>query len=499
LKKQQWRGRTFGPVMALCLALAACSSTAIHKQSALRIEQLQTKQAVAELQVDADKELAAAVKGDKSLQRIQKDALSNALTPPRTVTLSDLMTAAMQHSSAIAAAAQGIDRSTVDHVNAVFGLLPQLSASYQADRLNEKVISTDNIVFEQGRANYPYLTTGVTLQQPLFDLSRLYGFQSAQNAKSKAEADYLAAIVDVSHQVFENYLTAVQSETRKRSLKEQGAFINRQVVGENSLQESGLGDEARLASMRSNHADLAADEALEAANYVEALSNLTHLTGLKIARVAPLTFPQKMLGIERSVDLEKAITDSLRESPTMISSRLKIAIAQKRKRQAWAEDYAPVLNGYVTFSDEDRDASRFGGGSHTQDVTFGVKLTVPLFNPRGAGYSGLAADMDVGAATIDYYSTSRQLEAKLRATYGRMGELTAALTALEAAVTQATSAYEAERAKLKNGQTVDLAVASRQLNLSKAIEKRAFYRMEYLRSWGELQFLMGKSLFREKF
>lgn len=484
--------------LLLSAGLAACNSMSIEMASEERLEKIRETGVSASLQESIERKSQAALNADPVLRKIRNNNEEKVTSAAQTATLGELLANTLNRNSRIAAAAKNLDRASAERMNAVLGYAPQVSASYTFERLNEKVISSDNAVYQLGEATYPVLTAGLTLEQPLFDLSRIYAIDYANTQGQKAEIDYLAAIAEASHEVFETYLTATQSKARMASLQVRQAYLERQISGERSLQVNGLGDEVSIASLRGNRADVAAEEALEAATYAEALSTLSRLSGMTIRDVKPIVFPRGLLGMETTVDIDQAVEEALRRNPMMLSSALQVTSARKRRQQALAKDFAPVVNGYFTYENEDRAASRFGGGSHTRDATIGVKVSVPIFNAGGNGYASATTAQEAHAAAIDHYGLARQLETELRSTHQRMIELTRSIQRMDTVVSESRKAFQTERNRLETGESVDLAVATRELSLDKALEKRSFYQAEYLKAWGRLQYLMGKNLLRQE-
>nr|WP_321455778.1 TolC family protein [uncultured Cohaesibacter sp.] len=486
-------------VLLAMLPLAGCMVASYGDASDVKLAKLRAQGVSASVEQSIQQRAEKALSSTAIKRKIKRQAELQNKDAERTLTLEDLLKSTLERNTAIASAANNIDRSSAQHMNSILGYLPQISAAYTYEYLDEKVVSSDNAVYQLGEAKYPVKTGSVTIEQPLWDLSRIYAIRYADTTSRKSEVDYLAAIAEASHKVFGTYLVAVQSKLRMQSLQKRQRFINRQITGQFVLDTNGLGDEGALASLRGNKADLHAEETLEAATFEQALAELARLSGTVVSDVQDIKFPKGFEGIEDGLDLDEAVADALRHNPRMLSSALQVTAAEQRYRQAVASDFSPVLSGYLTFEDENRTASRFGGGSHTQDATLGVKLSVPIFNASGSGYSNAVLVQDAESAAIDHHALARELETQLRATYARMRALTKSLRSLNHVVVQNDRAYRNERNKLNNGQSVDLAVATRELSLNKAIERRNYYQIEYLKSWGQLQYLLGKNLLDPEF
>ncbi len=476
------------------LFLAGCGATTFDDVSDSQLEKIRKRGISASVEASIQEKAQKALTSTEKKRKIAQNAEIKQAEVELPVGLEELLKSTLERNSKIAAAANNIDRASAERMNAILGYLPQVNAVYTYERLDEKVISSDNAVYQLGRANYPVETADFSIEQPLYDLSRIYAIEYAMTTRKKSEVDYLAAIAESSYKVYNNYLVAIQSKSRMKSLQKRQRFIDRQVSGQSVLDTNGMGDEGALASLRGNKADLNAEESLEAATYHEALTDLARLSGLVVSDIKPIKFPSGFIGLEDGVDIEQGIAEAMHHNPRMLSSALQVTASEQRYKQAVMRDYMPVVSSYLTMEDEKRTASRFGGGSHTRDATLGFKVTIPIFNATGAGYVNATMAIDAENAAIDYHALVRELETQLRATYRRMRELSKALRSLREVVAQNLKAYRNERSKLKNGETVDLAVATRELSLNKAVERQNYYQVEYLKTWGQLQYLLGKNL-----
>ncbi|MBK5924766.1 hypothetical protein CCR90_13500 [Rhodovulum sulfidophilum] len=408
--------------------------------------------------------------------------------------LPDLLKTALDRNSKIGRAAQEISLADAQHMNAVFGYLPQVSFTFSRDHLNQRVISSDNKVYEKGQTSYPVRTTVASVTQPIYDMSRIFGIRYARNAQSVAEVDYIGAVRDVTYEVFDNYIVANQARDRARALAARQRLFDRQIGSRDTLTDIGLDDDTESASLRSERDSIAAEEALEMARYAAAVSALAELTGTVVREIKPLRFPNGMLRADRRTGEGDAVARGLEDNPAIMSAALAVVGAGLDRHRALAAETMPVVDAYATLENEHRSGSRFGGGSHSDDLTVGVSLTVPLFNSNGRGYVSREKSVELRAATMEYYARRRAVETEIRSTHSRMAELRRAIFRSSESAQQARKALDAERGRVASGQSVDLVVAARELRLNKATERVSYYQAEYLRSWTRLHYLMGADL-----
>ncbi len=444
-----------------------------------------------------------AAQTDERLQRIlERDNATGALagpyggqeTPDGAIALGSLLVSALERNATIGAAAQDITRADAERLNAIFGYLPQVTFEVDYSQVNQQVVESDNAVFLEGEADFPVLNYNLLVNQPIIDLSRIFGIQYATNARTLAEVNYIAAVRDVSFEVLDAYLVALQAERQAGFLQQRQALISRQVESRVTLEEIGLGDVIAESSLRGERASLAAQQASETAREVDAMGRLAALTGVTVTALAPTRFPAEATGAERRVSPEDAVAQGLENNPAIAAAALRAVGGELDRRQALADDFAPVLSAFAALEYEDREASRFGGGSVTDDATVGVSLRVPLFNSGGSGYAFRPAAEAGRSLVLEYHAARRQLETEITATHARMVALNQAIGAARQAAGEARRALQAERDRVLSGQSVDLSVAGRQLRLNVANGQVDFYELEYLRAWARLQYLMGVDL-----
>ena len=478
---------------ALLFAVSACSN-----QGVLDPERLATLR---------DSGLAAdqAARTDERLSAILgRDNATGALSGPfggqeaadGAIPVGSLLVSALERNATIGAAAQDISRADAERLNAIFGYLPQVTFEFDFSQINQEVVESDNAVFLEGQADFPVINYNLLVNQPIFDLSRIFGIQAATNARSLAEVNYIAAVRDVSFEVLDAYLVALQASRQANFLQQRQALIARQVESRETLEDIGLGDAIAESSLRGERASLAAQQASETAREVEALGRLAVLTGVNVTSLAPTQFPAEATGAERRISPEEAVAQGFENNPAIAAAALRAVGGELDRRQALADDFAPVLSAFAALEFEDREASRFGGGSVTDDTTVGVALRVPLFNAGGAGYAFRPAAEAGRSLVLEYHAARRQLETEITATHARMVALNQAIGASRQAAAQARRVLQAERDRVLSGQSVDLSVAGRQLRLNAANGQVDFYELEYLRAWARLQYLMGVDVTR---
>ena len=313
----------------------------------------------------------------------------------------------------------------------------------------------------------------------------------ASTARSNAEVSYIAAVQSALFETFDAYLKAAQSKSALDALRQRGQMVSRQVNSETGLAESGLTDEQSARSLAAELARISGDASVEEARYADALSQLSYMTGTAISGVKPGAVPRGVMGAERKITADEAIAAAEKNNPALVSVAINVVQADLARKKAIATDFMPVLNAFATLDQEDRASSRFGGGSLTQDVSIGVKLTLPILNASGDGLSTLETNVDLRQSLLGYHAKRRQIATDINSTLERMKAISAAIGSLSQATRSATENADAENAKLQTGDSTEVQVVARELLSSQLDQQMQFQQLEYLRAWARLQFLTG--------
>jgi outer membrane protein TolC len=480
-----------GLSLAGLIFMAGCGERQTTKATTERLDGLLASGIDGEDRTRAEERLQKTLNKENATGALA-DNFGSAAGSEGAVTLDQLLASTLERNSDIGIAAQAINRADAERMNAIYGYLPQVSVSYTYTNVDQEVVETDNVVFEEGRAKYPVTNLGVEIRQPIFDLSRIYGIQLQNTARSVAEVEYIAAVHAAAYETYDAYFVAVQSKARGKALTAKMQLVSRQISVESAMVSEGLSTDITGRTYAAELASLAADEAVEASRYADALSKLSMVSGLVVSDVSDASLGR--LGRGNELSPEAAIAKAEESNPALLGSAITVVATELGRRQALAADFAPVIDAFALYEDETREGSRFGGGSRTVDTTVGVRLTLPIFNAEGQGYASTLETVDLRDAALRYYGDKRQLETEILSTIRRLQELSTAIGQSSRALSAITANVGDEQARVETGESVDLVVLSRKLAQVSARERLEFQQIEYLRAWGLLQYLTGEDL-----
>ena len=479
---------------SVCAVMLGCGDGQTNKATPDRLSSLLANGPRQDDLTRAEERLQAALGRENATGALNNTFDTDVVGSGAPQTLNALFAQTLERNTEIANAAQALNRAEVQRMNAIYGYLPQLSASITYSELEQEVVQTDNEVFAEGKADYPVTNMRVELVQPIINLARIFNIQLQNTARTVAEVEYIAAVQKATYDTFDAYVTALQSKAKIRSIRQRMNLISRQISNESALSELGLQTDTLRNSYASERASLASEEAIEAARFSSALSDLSFLTGTAVTDIENVTVPAGILRSERNNSVAQGVAAAEANNPALLATAISVVEAELGRKQALASDFSPVLDAFARYEDEEREGSRFGGGSRTVDTTYGVRLSIPIFNANGQGYSASLEEVDLRSAALEYYAIRRQLHSQIAATHARMSELTSAIGQSSTAASRATANVRLEEQRQETGESIAVAVVSRQLAVASARETLEFQRLEYLRAWGRYQYLTGAAL-----
>ena len=476
-------------MLSSAFLLGACD-TMSNKATPERLDALLQTGVKPERQSIAEELLANALGRQNSIAGLAQLG-DSAVENPVDVALNEVMRASLERNPDIADAAQDINRADAQRLAAIFGYLPQVSANVTMSNVKTTVVESDNQVFQLGSATYPVLNYGVELRQPILNLGKIYAIQLASTVQTTTEVAYVAAVQKALFDTFDAYLIASVSRARIDELGRRAGLLASQATREAALTDSGLNDALTIRALLAEQARVQGDASVETARYAEALGTLSYLTGTAISGVKVVSVPQGVMGTERRTTPAQAIAAAQESNPELLVTAMQVVQSDLSRKRAIATDFSPVLDLFARYEQEDREGSRFGGGSVTQDTTTGVQLKLPILNGNGDGLRTVEANVDLRSGVVNYHATKRRLETEITMTLQRMAQLSKAMGQMSSAAQQASENVTAEQGLIADGQSSELQLVSRQVLESQLREAAAVQRIEYLRAWARLQYLTG--------
>lgn len=296
--------------------------------------------------------------------------------------------------------------------DALFSYFPRLQGRLDYERRNQNIIESDNSVFSLGRAKYPIKQALVEFKQPILDYGRLMRIRKghALEARSFAEFAYNRQLLILK--VCDGYFRSLADLKRidlvraaKRAIEEQLHFVRERSA-------AGQVPNSEVKEIEAQ-ADLALSELVDAQNaYRDRLESLTELTGSPVASLVRIGsgFP---LEPPHPFDVDSWVNMAGTGNNQLQAQQLAIEAAEFRRGEV-AGEYLPNLEATGTYDYTDQAGSQFGGGSVTSDLSFGMRLNVPIFNAEGEGYTFIKENYQVKVEMLKLEQMRRKVSREIR-------------------------------------------------------------------------------------
>ena len=332
------------------------------------------------------------------------------------------------------------------------GLLPQINASFNYD--DSETDRVDNIQPDSGSGTFEQETENfrITLSQPLFDMSAWYeyrrGVTQSELAEVQFSADQQALIVRVAEAYFnvlraaDNLQTAIGEETALKEQLEQTR--QRYEVGLTAITEV---HEAQAVYDNATATVLQARGNLDIAyEALEVLTGRSHDTIAPLAQDFPVVNPTPA---QRHEWVEFALQNNYELKAAQLSARSADQTAKAAKSQ-----HLPTLTGTASYRETYVEGVVIAGRAFPNDtedenVTFGIRLEMPLFSGgrvsgqrRQAASQHLQAKSEVNRTQRSVIQSTRSLHLSVETGVAQVKARRQAIVSSQSALEATQSGYE---------------------------------------------------------
>ena len=344
----------------------------------------------------------------------------------------------------------------------LFAYFPRVTGQYDAKRRQQRVISSENTVFALGKDTYNIVQGFAELRQPLFDWEALATAKRGKALEQQAVAKFAAAQQLLILRVAVAYFDILSAKEKMRLLTSADIVTGKELVFIRERLAAGL-------ALRSDAKDVEAQKALTESELVDARNELSdafealsEITGYRPAQVAAFARFVPTISPAPAIE-EEWVHYTLRNNNDLLAQQFAVDIAQYERGQILGGNL-PKAEIVGTYDYLDQAGSLFGGGSKGDDLTVGVRLSIPIFNAKGEGYQGIkqAFRRDVEVQKLDQLRRQYVRETKnfFREVVGAQRKVRALNEAVEASAERLRESREEREAG--KATTIDVLKAQRE-------------------------------------
>ncbi|MBN0986549.1 TolC family outer membrane protein [Amphritea pacifica] len=369
------------------------------------------------------------------------------------------------------------------------GYRPSVNFDYQKVENKQKIISSDNTVYQGGDTSFPSTAWSLTISQPIFRYANYIRIGQAKTELRQADAELISAQQDLMLRVSEAYMQALAARDELGFLQAELNAAQRQLEQARGRENAAVGRkvdrydaEARVASVEADYAaaDIALRDAYEAL-YEMTGRDFSALSALRSSIDLSLPFPA-----DEQYWLQSAITNN----PALVAQREAVDVARQEVKRQNAGHF-PTLDAEFRNHYEDVGGSLFGGASEVETQELTLRFNLPI-------YSGGSVSSQKREAVARYHSAEEELIRIMRdarrqskETYWGVVNAVKRVKALQQAVNaqQATLDLRRESYKARIETAISVLDAERDLYSAKRDLSRAKY--DYLINGLRLKALVG--------
>jgi len=426
---------------------------------------------------------------------------------PKTLTLNDAVTIALQRNLDVVQAANNVDAASSTRLAGYGSYLPSLSASagWGRSQTETPIDSTfspyaNRNIATGGSSLTTGYTAGLNLNYTIFDgLNREMNLSKSISGKAIADQTYLRTKQGIVYEVQASYLTVLRNEqlvhVNEENLKREQKQLE-QIEESNRVGSLAIGDVYRQQSA------VATDEfnLINAQNtYDKSIADLLSLIGLDVRddyQIADTTVPTEVDSVEFSQLPSLGKFEEFRKQALDARPDYQVASENLNSKSysvvsAWGH-YLPGVNAYAGYNLNAPVVSQL---SNNKDYTWGLKLSWTLFDGFQTNEGVQNAKVQKRNAEISLKQTERIVSVDVKKALLDLG---ASQRQYEASVKGVTSATQdrrvaEERYHLGAGTIIDLQTANANFVNAQANKVNATY--NYITAKRNLAYVLGEKTY----
>jgi outer membrane protein len=374
-------------------------------------------------------------------------------------------------------------------------LLPQVTTSYGYEHIDRDTdgfsptADADGIVIRNTLTNLNTDTDGysVSLNQPLFDLSAWFSFQSGKEVTKEAEATFAANQQNLIVRVVDAYLLVLRAQDNLAASQAQERAFERQLEQTQQRFEVGL-----IAITDVYEAQAARDlsqvnRIVDENNVQVALERLSVLTGQPQSNLNVLEEDFKILPPE-PLDRAAWVDFSLANNFGLQASRFREEAARQNAK-AFQMEHAPVVTGTYQYSDNDVDGdlkttpeSIFSSSpdASIDENYWQLRLSVPLYSGGAISANRRKAAQEYNASREELINLTRTTVTNTRSAHMTVLSDVSRIAARKQSIVSSKSSLDATQAGYEVGTRNVVDVLNAQNTLFQAERDYANSRYDYI-------------------
>ncbi|ABL65763.1 TolC family outer membrane protein [Chlorobium phaeobacteroides] len=325
---------------------------------------------------------------------------------------------------------------------------------------------------------YNTVVYGVTLRQPLINLSNIAEYQQAKAVAAKSDAELRKEEADLIVRLAETYCNALYAEDNLTFSQAHIKASEEQLQQAKRRFEKGFGTITEINEAQAD-LDMALAEGLEIVNSVEfSRRELEHLIGTYPDELCKLAPEKLVLARPTPGRVESWIDRAHGESPRSSAAHLEMQIAKKEIEKQKASRYPTIdLVAGRSYSESENNYSI---GSTYETYSISLQMSMPIYTGGYASASIRQAKAKWLKAGEQFFWQERSIESEVRKYYNTVISTIAQIQAYEQAVKSREIALDGTKKGFGAGLRSNVDVLDALQNLLAARRNLAKSRYQYI-------------------
>jgi outer membrane protein len=357
-------------------------------------------------------------------------------------------------------------------------LLPTINFDYSKTKTTQKIISSDNTVYQSGATSYPTTQLGLSITQSVYSFSNWAYFKQAKEEVKRSIAEFEDVRQDLLVRVAQAYFEALKQRDNYLSINAEVSSLEKHHELVKQQHEDGI---VRITDYLDVQARLLQAQArkVEVVNDLrDSFQGLQEITGELPSSLTTLGDYLELSDPEPKLASEW-VKNAQQQNPLILAQQSAIAVALQETRRQQGAHY-PTLDLVASKNKRNTEGSLFGGGSEVETTDILLKLNVPIYS-GGAVASKVREALNLHSkAQEELKQIWRATERKTRSAFNGIVGAVSKVNALQKSVDAYEIAADAKLTAFESGlvSSVNVLDAARDLYIARSDFAGAQY--EYL-------------------
>lgn len=410
-----------------------------------------------------------------------------------TVDLITLFRDSLTHESQFISQQEELASAMQNKPIAIAELLPSLTSEASWSRIYNHKTTTSNIFSSSGSPDEFRTNYGVSVRQPILDVTKWYGVAKADRETKQANAKFNGQLQDLIIRVATAYFDILKAKDDVKFAKSENTALKRQLTQTKHRFDAGLETMTAVHSAQAAYDSsvatmLAAQNKLDnAMTFLGIFTDQTYVKTKELKEQLPFHKP--------ALDKQELLKVTLRNNHSMQEQIYKAEAAKKELSISRAA-HLPTIDADASYQDSRNSISRpntFADSKATKNIysTINITARLPLFQGGQVLAQSRAAAHKYMAAKAQQDYIRKNLENQVTQTYNKITSKISQIKALEQAVKSASSSLVSTQKSYKQGANTIFDVLSAQKDVSRAKQNLASNIYDYIIETLKLKQLTG--------